>query len=85
MYFHAQYRQEFPAKAGQDYLLFDGEGDGIYVGRSSPSTWSSRAGTARVTTVLHRRGRRPQLRGTGTEDYFCDGWGFRKFNMPSTA
>jgi len=40
---HAQYRQEFPAKAGQDYLLFDGEGDGIYVGRSSPSTWSSRA------------------------------------------
>jgi hypothetical protein len=24
----------------------------------------------------------PQLRGTGTEDYFCDGWGFRQQDGP---
>ena len=24
----------------------------------------------------------PQLRGTGTEDYFNDAWGFREFNRP---
>ena len=27
----------------------------------------------------------PQLRGTGTEDYFCDGWGFRQQDGPFTA
>ena len=24
----------------------------------------------------------PRLRGTGTEDYFCDGWGFRQHDGP---
>ena len=24
----------------------------------------------------------PSLKGTGTEDYFCDAWGFRKFSTP---
>ena len=31
-YFHAQYRQEYPARKGEDYLILDTEGQGHYVG-----------------------------------------------------
>jgi hypothetical protein len=32
MYFCAQYRQEYPARNGGDYLVLDAEGKGYYVG-----------------------------------------------------
>ncbi len=82
-YFHAMYRQEFPTAIGKRYLLADIEGRGHYVGT--------------VLSVYHRSGswfgegddfffvdgeEKPGLRGTGTEDYFCDAWGFRQQSGP---
>jgi hypothetical protein len=32
LYVHARYRQEYPARMGQDYLIADIEGQGQYVG-----------------------------------------------------
>ena len=82
-YFHAMYRQEHPCVMGRNYLLVDIEGRGHYVGT--------------IQSVYHMSGgwygegddfftidgaAEPQLRGTGTEDYFCDGWGFRQQDGP---
>lgn len=81
-YFHAQYRQEFPAKAG-DYLILDAEGEGHYVGvvysvQNAMPGWFGE-GDDRFYVDGEPE---PSLRGTGTEDYFCDAWGFREFNGP---
>ena len=41
------------------------------------------AGMARATISSSSTARpKPRLRGTGTEDYFCDGWGFREQDGP---
>lgn len=81
-YFHAHYRQAFPAGPG-DYTILDTTGRGHYVGT--------------VLSVLHTKlgwfgegddrfwidgEDSPRLRGTGTEDYFGDAWGFRPFAAP---
>ncbi|MBM3498023.1 MAG: DUF2961 domain-containing protein, partial [Armatimonadetes bacterium] len=81
-YFHAQYRQESPAAAG-DYLILDAEGEGHYVGvvysvQNSMPGWFGE-GDDRFYIDGEAE---PSLRGTGTEDYFCDAWGFREFNGP---
>ncbi len=82
-YFHAHYRQSFPCEKGKDYVVADITGCGHYVGTVE-------------STRLHERGwfgegddrffidgeKAPSLKGTGTEDYFCDAWGYRKFNYP---
>jgi len=83
MYFHAQYRQEFPCKAGDDYLILDAEGEGVYVGtvlsvHADEESWFGE-GDDRFYIDGEKE---PRLRGTGTEDYFCDAWGFRQFNNP---
>jgi hypothetical protein len=82
LYFHARYRQEHPARPG-DYLLLETAGHGHYVGT--------------VLSVLHTQlgwfgegddrfwidgESEPSIRGTGTEDYFGDAWGFREFAHP---
>ena len=50
LYFHARYRQEYPAKPFSWYTVFEGEGEGQYVGTvfSSQNNWE--AGSARPTT-----------------------------------
>jgi hypothetical protein len=79
-YFHAQYRQEFPCTSGRDYVILDAEGAGHYVGtvlsvHANSANWFGE-GDDRFfidgETV-------PSLRGTGTEDYVSDAWGFRRF------
>jgi hypothetical protein len=83
MYFHAQYRQEFPCKSGEDYLIFDGEGDGLYVGTVESVHMVEPGWFGEGDDRFYIDGAaEPQLRGTGTEDYFCDAWGFRKFTLP---
>jgi len=78
-YFHAMYRQELPAVMGRNYLIADIEGRGHYVGtvlscrQLSPSWWGEGDDFFFIDGESE-----PSLRGTGTEDYFCDGWGFRK-------
>ncbi|MBX7258167.1 MAG: DUF2961 domain-containing protein, partial [Candidatus Hydrogenedentes bacterium] len=77
-YFHAMYRQEFPATMGQRYLLADIKGRGHYVGtvlncRQNTASWFGEG-----DDFFYIDGEKePSMRGTGTEDYFCDGWGFR--------
>jgi len=82
-YFCAQYRQENPARKGRDYLIADIEGQGYYVGtvlsvRMSQPGWFGE-GDDRFYIDEETE---PSLQGTGTEDYFCDAWGFRKLNRP---
>ncbi len=77
-YFHAMYRQEFPATMGQRYLIADIKGRGHYAGtvlncRQTTASWFGEG-----DDFFYIDGEKePSLRGTGTEDYFCDGWGFR--------
>ena len=78
-YFHASYRQEFPTVMGQNYLIADLAGRGHYVGtvlscrQLTPGWWGEGDDFFFIDGE-----KEPSLRGTGTEDYFCDGWGFRK-------
>ncbi len=81
-YFHAQYRQEYPAKPG-DYLILDAEGRGHYVGTVLSTRFRSTGWYGEGDDRFFIDGdTEPTLSGTGTEDYFCDAWGFRAFNRP---
>lgn len=79
-YFHAQYRQQYPTSPDENYLIADIEGRGHYVGtvlnvRQREGGWFGEG-----DDFFYIDGEeKPSLRGTGTEDYFCDAWGFREF------
>jgi hypothetical protein len=76
-YFHAMYRQEFPCVMGQNYLIADIEGRGHYVGTVQSVVNISEGWYGEGDDFFYIDGEtEPRLRGTGTEDYFCDGWGF---------
>jgi hypothetical protein len=82
-YFHAMYRQEYPTAMGQNYLLADIVGKGHYVGtvmniRQHEASWYGEGDDF----FLIDGEAEPSIRGTGSEDYFCDAWGFRKFDGP---
>jgi len=80
--FHAQYRQEYPAKAG-DYLILDAQGRGRYVGTVYSARFCSTDWFGEGDDRFFIDGaEKPVLCGTGTEDYFGDAWGFRTFNHP---
>lgn len=82
-YFHAMYRQEFPCIMGRNYLLADLEGRGHYVGTVQSVYLTSSGWYGEGDDFFFIDGaKEPQLRGTGTEDYFCDGWGFREQSGP---
>lgn len=83
VYFHAMYRQEYPARVDTRYRYADIEGRGHYVG----TVHSARARTAswigEGDDFFYLDGEKePSLKGTGTEDYFCDAWGFRPMDRP---
>jgi len=83
VYFHAVYRQENPTKP-KDFLMLDTKGHGHYVGtvlsaHQAEIGWFGE-GDDRFYVVDGEK--TPSLSGTGTEDYFGDAWGFRKFNTP---
>jgi hypothetical protein len=75
-YFCAQYRQEFPAESGRDYLILDADGRGHYVGtvlsgRSRSPEWFGEG-----DEKFYIDGEtRPSIQGTGTEDYVLNAWG----------
>jgi hypothetical protein len=78
-YFHGMYRQEFPCVMGRNYLIADIEGRGHYVGTIQSFTLVSPGWYGEGNDYFFIDGEKePRLRGTGTEDYFCDGWGFRQ-------
>lgn len=82
-YFCAQYRQEFPEKSGEDYLILDAEGQGHYIGtvmsvRSRSPYWFGE-GDAKFYIDGEDE---PSIWGTGTEDYFLCAWGFNQNMTP---
>lgn len=81
-YFHARYRQEFPAKPG-NYTLLETQGHGHYVGTVLSAHQMETGWFGEGDDFFYIDGAEtPQLRGTGTEDYFNDAWGFREFCAP---
>jgi len=77
-YFHARYRQEYPAAAGQDYLIADLAGRGQYVGTVMSVTLAQDGWWGEGDDFFYIDGEKvPSLQGTGSEDYFNDAWGFR--------
>ncbi len=82
-YFHAAYRQEHPCVMGRNYLLADIVGRGHYVGTIQSVYHMSSGWYGEGDDFFFIDGAaEPQLRGTGTEDYFCDAWGFRQQDGP---
>lgn len=81
--FHAMYRQEHPCVMGRNYLLADLAGRGHYVGTIQSVYHMSSGWYGEGDDFFFVDGAsEPQLRGTGTEDYFCDAWGFRQQDGP---
>jgi len=82
-YFHAMYRQEFPSGMGRNYQIADLQGRGQYVGTVLSVALASPGWFGEGDDFFFIDGEKePSLRGTGTEDYFCDGWGFREQSGP---
>ena len=68
---------------GRNYLLADIEGRGHYVGTVQSVQNMSAGWYGEGDDFFFIDGEtEPRLRGTGTEDYFCDGWGFRQHDGP---
>ena len=81
-YFHAKYRQEHPAKPG-NYVVLDTKGCGHYVGTVYSAHQVELGWFGEGDDFFYIDGAElPQLRGTGTEEYFLDAWGFREFVSP---
>ena len=81
-YFHARYRQEHPAQPG-NYEILRTEGTGHYVGTVLSALQMETGWFGEGDDFFYIDGAElPQLRGTGTEDYFNDSWGFREFSTP---
>ncbi len=82
-YFYAQYRQEYPAIHGKDYVVLETQGRGHYVGtvyavRTRSPMWFGE-GDEKISIDNEPR---PSIWGTGTEDYFLSAWGLKKTNTP---
>ena len=82
-YFHAQYRQEYPAEPGRDYVVLETKGKGHYVGtvlavRTRSPAWFGE-GDEKISIDGEAR---PSIWGTGTEDYFLSAWGLKKTRTP---
>jgi hypothetical protein len=78
-YFHSRFREIDPAPRGQSLLLAETEGEGHFVGlvmghRARMPGWFGEGDD--IITVDGQ----VSFLGTGTEDYFCDAWGFRVFS-----
>jgi hypothetical protein len=82
-YFYAQYRQEYPAVSGKDYLVLETKGKGHYVGtvlsvRTRSPSWFGE-GDEKIAIDGEAV---PSIWGTGTEDYFLSAWGLKKTSTP---
>jgi hypothetical protein len=82
-YFYAQYRQEYPAQQGKDYVVLETEGKGHYVGtvlavRTRSPSWFGE-GDEKIYIDGEKE---PSIWGTGTEDYFLSAWGLKTTSSP---
>lgn len=82
-FFCAQYRQEFPAARGTDYLVLDAEGAGHYVGTVLSVRTRSPEWFGEGDDRFYIDGEEvASIQGTGTEDYFLSAWGLQRNSMP---
>lgn len=86
LYFHARYRQEFPAKPFSPYVIFDGRGEGHYVGTvfSIQCSYGSWFGESDDRFTIDGEAE-PSIVGTGCEDFFNDAWNLRLFSNANTG
>jgi hypothetical protein len=80
LYFHARYKQECPYMTFEPYVIFEGKGEGQYVGTifSSQNSYGSWAGEADDRMYVDDEAQ-PSICGTGTEDWFTDAWNMRVY------
>ena len=82
-YFHARYRQEYPTRPGQDYVLLDTQGKGQYVGTVLAVRTRSPSWFGEGDEKIYIDGESaPSVWGTGTEDYFLSAWGLKTTSTP---
>ena len=82
-YFYAQYRQEYPARKGEDYLLLETTGKGHFVGAVLAVRMRSPAWFGEGDEKIYIDGEsKPSIWGTGTEDYFLSAWGLQETSTP---
>jgi hypothetical protein len=82
-YFYAQYRQEYPAETGRDYVVLETEGKGHYVGTVLAVRTRSPAWFGEGDEKIYLDGEsKPSIWGTGTEDYFLSAWGLKTTSTP---
>jgi Protein of unknown function (DUF2961)/HEAT repeats len=85
-YFHAYYRQERPARSGQNYEFLKIHGTGHYVGTVLSVVQTQISWFGEGDDLFYIDGaKRPQIYGTGTEDYFNDAWNLRDVSGPWTG
>lgn len=82
-YFYAQYRQEYPAQKGKDYVVLETTGKGHYVGtvlsvRTRSPSWFGE-GDEKIFIDGEAKA---SIWGTGTEDYFLSAWGLQTTSTP---
>jgi hypothetical protein len=77
LYFHTQYRNDFPAPKGEPLTICDVKGSGQFVGTvvtvlaNTDGWWGEGNDNWYVDGAS-----KPTISGTGTEDYFCGAWDF---------
>jgi hypothetical protein len=77
-YFHAYYRQERPARKGRNYEFLNVQGTGHYVGTVMSVVQTQVSWFGEGDDLFYVDGaKKPQILGTGSEDYFDDAWGLR--------
>lgn len=77
-YFYALYRQEYPTKTGDDYLILETEGKGHYVGTVMAVRTRSPSWFGEGDEKIYIDGEQDaSIWGTGTEDYFLSAWGLQ--------
>ena len=82
-YFYAQYRQEYPVRKGQDYLILETSGRGHYVGTVLGVRMRSPSWFGEGDEKIYIDGEtKPSIWGTGTEDYFLSAWGLQTTRTP---
>jgi hypothetical protein len=86
LYFHARYRQEFPAKPFSPYVIFEGRGEGHYVGTVFSIQCSYGSWFGESDDRFYVDGElEPSIVGTGCEDFFNDAWNLRLFTNANTG
>jgi hypothetical protein len=82
-YFHARYRQELPTAKGRHYEFLNVKGSGHYVGTVLSVIQNEAGWFGEGDEYFYVDGAdKPNIEGTGTEDYFNDAWSLRESSGP---